>query len=683
MKSAVRCSVVLTFVAASALSAGSAFVPEDHYLLRSVSEVAISLDGTRLAFVERWVDRERNETRSRVLVLSLPDGEPRAVSDEELDADRPRWSPDGSRLAYLQGGGATLGPREVDEPRASNVVVVEMSDGSREIVASFEPSNDPLAYQGVGNSLTWSPGGDRLAFLSSDPGPEPPPGDPMVITRYDYKSWAGMNDNRRWHVYVVSLEDKSVRRLTEGEYHEQSIAWSPSGEEIVFVSNRGPDWHRIHNYDLFAVRVADGTIRQLTRTEGVEYTPAWSFDGETLAYRGGRRSLSTRESSAEDWHLWAIPAAGGKARELAPGLDRRVMSVAWAPDEPVVYFTAEDRGSTFLYRADAEGGAPERVSEQPGRIGEISVARSGVVAYTFETVAGPAEVYLKKRTEEPQAITSTNAGLLAERRVSIPESFEFRSFDGTPVEGFLVPPLEWETGKRYPVILRIHGGPHGQQGPGFDHKSQVYAGSGYAVVMVNYRGSSGYGQEFTDGTVGDQNGNEFKDVMAGLDAILEKRAYLDPERMGVEGGSYGGQLTNWAITQTDRFKAAIPSASISNLISLAYTIWAQDYIQVEFGGYPWQKDIARFMWERSPLAHLSKVQTPTMFIHGEEDQDVSVVEAEQMYMALKQVGVEAVFLRYPREGHGLREPAHVVDALERSLAWYGRYLNGAAASPSP
>ncbi|HJS74775.1 MAG TPA: prolyl oligopeptidase family serine peptidase, partial [Vicinamibacteria bacterium] len=527
MSSALWSSLALTLVAAKAFSAQSAFVPEDHYRLRSVSEVAISNDGTRLAYVERWVDRERNETRSRMVVLSLPDGEPRVVSDEELDADRPRWSPDGSRLAYVQGGGATPGPRDAGAPRPSSVVVVDGSDGSPEVVASFQPSNDPLAYQGVGNSLTWSPDGKRLAFLSSDPGPEPPPGDPIVITRYDYKSWAGMNDNRRWHVHVVSVEDKEVRRLTEGPYHEHSIAWSPSGEEIAFVSNRAPDGDRVHNYDLFAVRVRDGTIRQVTRTDSVEYAPVWSFDGEMLAYRGGQRSLTTRESNAEDWHSWAVPAEGGKARELAPGLDRRVMSLAAAPDEPVVYFTAEDRGSTFLYRVDAAGGAPKKVSAEPGRVGEIAAAASGVVAYTFENVGGPAEVYLKKGTEDPRAITSLNAALLAERRVSIPESFEFRSFDGTPVEGFLVPPLDRRSGERHPVILRIHGGPHGQQGPGFDHKSQVYAGAGYAVVMVNYRGSSGYGQEFTDGTVGDQNGSEFKDVMAGLDAVLARESYLD------------------------------------------------------------------------------------------------------------------------------------------------------------
>jgi dipeptidyl aminopeptidase/acylaminoacyl peptidase len=199
--------------------------------------------------------------------------------------------------------------------------------------------------------------------------------------------------------------------------------------------------------------------------------------------------------------------------------------------------------------------------------------------------------------------------------------------------------------------------------------------------MVNYRGSSGYGQRFSDGTVNDQNGSEYKDVAAGLDYILSTTPYLDPDRVGVEGGSYGGQLTNWAITQTTRFKSAVPSASISNLVSHSYLIWALDYPLVEWGGrHPWHEGMAAKLWERSPLAHVARVRTPTMFIHGELDQDVPIQEAEQMYAALKQVGVEAALVRYPREGHGLREPAHVVDAMTRSLAWHGRFLQASGTS---
>ena len=225
----------------------------------------------------------------------------------------------------------------------------------------------------------------------------------------------------------------------------------------------------------------------------------------------------------------------------------------------------------------------------------------------------------------------------------------------------------------------IHGGPHGQQGPAFAHKSQVYAGRGFATLMVNYRGSTGYGQAFSDGTVGDQNGAEAKDVLAGLDAALARYDWLDPDQVAVEGGSYGGQLANWLITQTTRFKAAIPSASISNLISLSYTIWAADYPRVEFNGYPWENGNAAKMWERSALAHIAKVKTPTMLIHGELDQDVVVTEAEQMFNASKQVGRRSRVPPLSAEGHSLREPRHVVDAMERSVAWYERHLPTVAA----
>jgi dipeptidyl aminopeptidase/acylaminoacyl peptidase len=346
-----------------------------------------------------------------------------------------------------------------------------------------------------------------------------------------------------------------------------------------------------------------------------------------------------------------------------------------------VYFTVQDRGSTALYRAGADGSGLTALVKGPGTVSGVSVAAGQVIGYAFTSVNAPAEIYVKQGSGEPRQVTRLNAELLAQRDVSVPQPFEFNSFDGTPVQGFLTPPLRTEPGRKYPVIVNIHGGPHGQQGPGFVHKSQVYAAQGYAVVMVNYRGSSGYGQRFSDGTVNDQNGSEYKDVAAGLDYILSKTPYLDPDRVGVEGGSYGGQLTNWAITQTTRFKSAVPSASISNLVSHSYLIWALDYPLVEWGGrHPWQEQMAAKLWERSPLAHVARVRTPTMFIHGELDQDVPIQEAEQMYAALKQVGVEAVLVRYPREGHGLREPAHVVDAMTRSLAWHGRFLKSSGTS---
>ena len=656
------------------------FQAEDHYRLQSAADVQLSPDGTRVAFVQRFVDAKR-QNRTHVWVATLADSKLQRITPDDRDDSSPRWSPDGKALALLSG---RRGPSETGFlPTAfGNAIAVAWLDkGTTETVAEYRVTNHPLAYQGSAEQIAWAPDSSAIAFLSAVDGPEGSPGDPQVITRYGYKSWSGMSDNRRWHINVVTLADKKVRRLTDGPQQDHSIAWSPKGDEIAYISNHEADPDRVHNYDIFTVRVSDGQVRRITNTKGCEYAPSWSSDGSTIAYLAGVRPLTTQESSAEDTHVWTIPAAGGTARQLAATLDRRATSVAWGTGERTLYFTVQDRGSTMLYRVNADGAGLAKVVDTPGAVSGFSVAASQTLAYAFTSVSAPAEVFVKRDSAEPRQLTRLNGDLLSERRVSTPQAFDFKSFDGVAVQGFLTPPLDVQPGRKYPVVVAIHGGPHGQQGPGFVHKSQVYAAQGYAVVMINYRGSSGYGQKFSDGTVNDQNGSEFKDVMAGLDHILATTAYLDRDRLGVEGGSYGGQLTNWAITQTTRFKSAIPSASISNLLSHAYLIWALDYPLVEWGGrHPWQENMAAKLWERSALAHVSRVKTPTMFIHGELDQDVPIQEAEQMYAALKQVGVEAVLVRYPREGHGLREPAHIVDAMTRSLAWHGRFLQPSSTS---
>jgi dipeptidyl aminopeptidase/acylaminoacyl peptidase len=646
------------------------FAADDNYQLRTATDIQISPDGSRVAFVGRAVDRAANRMRSTIWLVTVADGTSIELTPAGADDTSPRWSPDGASIAVLSS--------DAGKPA---VVVIRIADGSRKVVAHYQTSDDPLAYQGVGEQLAWAPDGHRLAYLSADPGPEPAGRDPYVITRLNYKSWTGITDNRRWHIYLVDFADGKSRQVTSGDRHEHSISWSPNGEEIAFVSNHEPDPDRVHNYDIFAVRVSDGTVRPITKTPGTEYMPRWSPDGKSIVYVGGVRALTTRESSGEDTHVWLVPASGGEGKALAPSLDRRASAVRWAPDGAHVYFLIDDRGSRVLYRVGADGRGLEPVLKDAGTIGSFAVGPHDLLAYEFASPKSPAEVFVStpSRSQPARQLTTLNPWL-SDRDVSPAEALDFTSFDGTPVQAFVTPPLTRTPGRRSPAILMIHGGPHGQQGPAFNLKAQVYAGQGYGVIMVNYRGSSGYGQTFCDGTTNDQDGSEAKDVLAGLDAALKKYDYFDPDRLGIEGGSYGGQLTNWIVTQTTRFKAAIPASGISNLISLAYTHWAADYMQTEYQGYPWERDIAQRLWEHSALAHVTKVKTPVMFIHGELDQDVNIVEPEQMYNALKQLGVEAVFLRYPREGHGLREPAHIVDALQRSLAWYARLVKGEPAS---
>ena len=253
-----------------------------------------------------------------------------------------------------------------------------------------------------------------------------------------------------------------------------------------------------------------------------------------------------------------------------------------------------------------------------------------------------------------------------------PEEFRFKSFDGSEIQAWLIKPSGWREDRKYPLILSIHGGPHGMYGYAFSSLFQVFAARGYAVLYLNPRGSSGYGQKFANGTINEWGGGDYRDLMTGLDEALRRYSWIDQYRLGVTGGSYGGFMTNWIITQTPRFKAAVSVASVSNLISFYSTSLYQDLIHAEFGGFPWDNYDA--LWQWSPLRYVRQAQTPTMFIHGEQDNDVHITQAEEMYMALRRRGVDSVFVRYPREGHGFREPKHRVDALERTLDWFDKYL---------
>lgn len=661
----------------------------DLYQLKSVGDVQISPDGTRVAYTVVRNDRP-GRPYAQVFILDVATGRASRLGGEQEAVSGARWSPDGRAIAYFgrEGGKAWL--------------LVSRLDGSPpERLAPVEDTNHPLPS--AGERLTWSPDGRQIAFISAAPGPETEDanGDPMVITRYLYKPTASegltrFNDNRRLHIFVVDTATRAVRQLTDGVYYEHSIDWSPRGDEIAFVSNREPDPDRFFNYDLFVVRVADGAIRRLTATKNAEYRPVWSPDGSTLAYLGTTRDLTSSETTMEDTHVWLIGADGSRRRELGR-LDNRQGAPEWTPDGRAVLATVQERGSVRLYRFPIDDGEPAALAPgaaEPGRVASWSIARGDVLAYALETLGAPAELYLKRGNAPPVQATRLNADLLDARTLGEVESLRFKSFDGLEVEAFVTKPVGLDPSKKYPLIAMIKGGPHGQQGPTFTAKAQVYAAHGFAVLMVNYRGSTGYGQRFADAIFGDQNGGEAKDVLAGVDAALATYPWLDADRLGVEGGSYGGQLTNWLVTQTDRFKAAIPAAGISNLVSFNYMAYYHDYLAVEFGLFPHQTwppgkkppaagdalHLMDFLWMRSPLRYVARVKTPTMFIHGENDNDVPIAEAEQFYIALKDVGVETVMVRYPREGHGIRETRHVVDVIDRSLAWYDRHFRTATAS---
>lgn len=641
----------------------------DLYKLQSVGDVQASPDGVHVAYSVQSSDRP-GRPYSRLWMMSLATGKSWRIGGDS--ASGPVWSPDGKLVAFSGREGERSG------------LITAAPDGSLlTLVAPIETTNHPLPSSG--DRFAWSPDGKQIAFISATPGPEADAnGDPMVITRYLYKPTASegltrFNDNRRLHIFVADLATKRVRQLTTGDYYEHSIDWSPRGDEIAFVANRGPDPDRFFNYDLFAVRVSDGVVRRLTDTKSAEYRPKWSPDGSRLAFQGTTRDLTSSETTMEDTHVWVMDASGANRRE-AVRIDNRQGPPEWSVDGQTLYFTVQDRGSTRVYRQAVTGGSPSVVTPGEGSVGGWSPLREGRIVYAFADRKGPAELFVGETSKAAVTpLTTLNQPLLSQRSLGRVEAFTFKSFDGVEIEAFLTVPAALAPGSTHPMI---HGGPHGQQGPAFNSKAQVYASQGWASLMVNYRGSTGYGQKLADAIFKDQNGGEAKDVVAGVDAALAKYAWIDRNRLGIEGGSYGGQLTNWIVTQTDRFRAAVPLASISNLVSFNYMAYYHDYLAVEFGSFPHQNGLMDLLWERSPIRYVQKVKTPVMFMHGENDNDVPIAEAEQFYIALRDAGVESVMVRYPREGHGVRETKHVVDVIDRSIAWYKRYFTAAPSTAS-
>jgi dipeptidyl aminopeptidase/acylaminoacyl peptidase len=367
-------------------------------------------------------------------------------------------------------------------------------------------------------------------------------------------------------------------------------------------------------------------------------------------------------------------------------IDNRQGYPAWTPEGNAVVFTVQERGSVHLVRlpisASGSAGQPDKVVNEPGTVTSISVGRDGLVAYALATPQDMSELYLKTGSGAPRRLTDLNAEVLRGKPLGAVESFTCISNDNKyEVEAFLTKPVGLKEGlpdmaaaPKHPLIVNLHGGPHGQNGPAFAFKNQVYASHGWATLHVNYRGSTGYGQKFADAVFGDQNGNEAQDVLYAVSAAVRRYLWLDRERMGVEGVSYGGQLSDWLITQTNEFKAAIPIAGICNLVSYNYMTYYNQYEEMEFGQFLHQGNWMDFAWQRSAIKYVANVHTPTLLMHGENDPDVPIAEAEQYFIALKDVGVETVFVRYPREGHGLAETQHQVDSTDRCIAWYEKHF---------
>jgi len=655
---------------AVATAATRPVAPADLFGVRDIGELQVSPDGRTVALTVVTTDLAANRVLAQLMTIGSGGGQPVPIAGVPDNPSSLRWSPTGTRLAFVAADGT-----------GNAVFVWDSASGRVQRVCDYGRGN---SFQSkAGNVLAWSPDAKRLAFVGTAE-PAPPPQDPLVVSRLQYKTRTAFSDNRPSHIFIVPASGGVPRPLTSGPFDEHSIDWGGDGREILFLSNREPDPDARFNYDIFAVNVATSSVRRLTETRGVEFEPRLSPDGRWIAFTATTRPITTIDSIAEDAHVWVMPAGGGSARELNGALDRRSSALLWTPDSRRIVYLAADHGKTLVMEVTSDGRESRTLVDRPAQVSLLTMARDGSLVLALSDAATPHEVFrLRGPGSDLQPLTQLNRDVMAGWTLVAPEPVTLRSFDGTTIEGWFYPASV--PGRRVPMLLTIHGGPHGAFGYAFNGSAQVNASRGYATLVINPRGSTGYGQAFADGCVGNWGGGDFRDLMAGVDQVLKIHPEVDPDRLGVTGGSYGGFMTNWIITQTHRFKAAVAVASLSNLTSFYATSLYQDLVHAEFNGFPWSGDNFARLWQWSPLAHVAGVTTPTLFIHGEQDNDVHITQAEEMYTALRRQGVDAVLARYPREGHGFREPQHSLDRIIRTLDWFDKYLARASsrASRSP
>ena len=643
--------------------------PDDVFALKDVSDPRLSPDGRQVAYALAALDAKEDESDTDLYLVSMDGGEPLRLTSGKKEESHPRFSPNGEWIAFLSDR----------EGKKKQVYLLSRKGGE---------ASKLTAYEADVSELAWSPDSKRLALVVSDVDPDAEEeGDgkkddekkktpkPIVLRRLQFKrDGEGYLREVRKHVHVFDVEKKTSVQVTSGPFDDSEPAWSPDGQSIAFVSNRTlPDPDRSQDADVYVVPAREGQVpRHLETGPGTDASPVFSPDGRWVAYVAGGDPKDLWYGAS---HVALAPVAGGPSRPLTAALDRNVTSPRFTPDGRAVLFLLEDRGNRHLARVPVEGGSVERVVEGERDITAFDVAPGGEVVLLEASVHQPPEISAVAGSSL-RRLTHTNDEFLKTIALGRVERFQATSRDGTVVDGFLTLPPGYAPGQRVPTLLRIHGGPADQYSTAFELQWQVLAGHGYAVVAANPRGSTGRGTAYSRAIWADWGNKDFEDVMAAVDHVVGM-GVADPDRLGVGGWSYGGILTDYVITKTGRFKAAVSGASIANYLAGYGTDHYQWEYEVELG-LPWK---TRDLWLglSSPFFDVEKVTTPTLFLCGALDANVPLLNSEQMYQALRRVGrVETELVVYPTEWHSIDTPSVQKDRLERYLAWYDRFLRPGA-----
>ena len=626
----------------------------------TVSDPQVSPDGKQIVYTRRQVDKVNDRWRSSLWIMNADGSRNRHLTE----GSSPRWSPGGTRILFTRPG----------EQRRTQIFVRWMdAEGAETQITTLDTST---------SNVTWAPNGELIAFVmavSGDPQwrvslPGRPQGakwteEPRVVTRLNYRrDRLGFIDDGYRHIFVVPSHGGTARQLTEGNWNHNGVAWTPDSRAILFSSNRVDDAEHVwRESDIYSVSLETRDVRQLTTRRGPDGSPVVSPNGRLVAYTG----YDWTDDTFIAGDIYVMNIDGSNPREISGDHDRRANRLSWAPDGSGVYFGSSDQGTSNVYFASVNGGV-QKVTDGNHRLQMSSMTDDLFAVGTLSSYHEPGDVVsLDLRTGTPQQLTHVNNDLLEGRTQGEVEEIWYKSVDDYDIQGWIIKPPDFDPAKRYPLILAIHGGPHGMYGVGFNFGWQNHAANGYVVLYTNPRGSSGYGSPFGNAIKRAYPGKDFDDLMAGVDTVIN-RGYIDTRNLFVYGCSGGGVLTSWIVGHTDRFAAASANCPVTNWLSFVGTTDGASWYR-NFDNLPWEDPSEHL--RRSPLMYVGNVTTPTMLMTGVKDLRTPMPQTEEYYMALRYLRVPTAMIRFNNEWHGTtRTPSNFLRTQLYLRGWFERYM---------
>lgn len=629
---------------------------EDVVSLKSVSDPQLSPDGRHIVYVVSEADLKESSSNADLWLVGTNGGTPLRLTTSKKSDNTPRWSPDGKLIAFVSA-------------REEKPQIYRISPFGGEAEKLSDLKSAPSAIE-------WSPDGKQIAFIAQDP-----PSDQEEKKKKEKDDAVTVDrEFKMSQLWVIDVGTRNASRLT----NEDSLTigqprWSPDGKRIVFVTNPTPKADDGSLSDLWVYSFADSTSRKLTENSGPDTSPVWSPDGTTIAFlsRPGDVSMVGLQ------RLHVMPVMGGTSRNLTPSFDASIMSIRWSPDGSKILFLSSQSVTTHLYSLEIRSGKISQLTAGGYVVSSPTYSRDGkTVAMIHQDEMSPADIAVASGSSwKPRRVTGTN-GIIDSLKLGRVEVIRWKSYDGLEIEGILLYPAEYTAEVKYPLLVYGHGGPTGAYTRTFyaswGNLGQFYSSNGWAVFYPNFRGSSNYGEKFMQANFLDWGKGDYQDIMTGIDEVV-RRGVAEPRTLAFAGWSYGGYLANWIVSQTDRFKAISAGAGLSNMVSMYSTNDIQRYLEAFYGGHPWEA--MEEYDKRSGMRYLKNAKSPTIIFHGQEDKRVPVSQGYELYMGLKKNNVPVEFVIFPREGHGLSEPRHQLEKMQREHSWFLKNVLGNESKP--